>query len=143
MSHVGKYSRDLLVPLNQPALTILSDGRLRPDEHHESLGRACIYRRLTVRECLRIQSFPDWWMFPESVSVSGRYELVGEVVPPILSYRIAIAVGKALGYPVREPPRKEEWDLPYFERAFADYFDEDADGKYISCRMGSGDGLAG
>jgi len=105
VSHVGKYSRDLLVPLGQ-------------------LGRACIYRRLTVRECLRIQSFPDWWMFPESVSMSGRYELVGEVVPPIFSYRIAIAVGKALGYPVREPPRKEEWDLPYFERAFADYFDD-------------------
>jgi hypothetical protein len=72
--------------------------------------------------------------------VSRRYKLVGEAVPPILAYRLAITLGKALGLQTKEPPRAEEWDLPYFRRAFADYFDGDAGGKYISCRMGSGDG---
>jgi DNA-cytosine methyltransferase len=80
-----------------------------------------VYRRLTVRECLRLQSFPDWWAFPEKTSVSRRYRLVGEAVPPVLAYRLALHLGRALGLRTREPPKREEWDLPYFERAFADY----------------------
>jgi DNA (cytosine-5)-methyltransferase 1 len=120
-SHAGRYWRDLLVPLNWPALAILSDGVLRPDGHHDTLSRSCIYRRLTVRECMRLQSFPDWWRFPGPVSVSKRYKLVGEAVSPILAYRLAAALGRALGLPTREPPREEEWGLPYFRRAFADY----------------------
>jgi DNA (cytosine-5)-methyltransferase 1 len=122
-SHVSKASRGLLAPLGKLAPAILSDGNLRPDGHHDSLSRSCIYRRLTVRECMRLQSFPDWWRFPGSVSVSKRYKLVGEAIPPILAYRIAVAFGKALGLPVKEPPRDEDWGLPYFRRAFADYFD--------------------
>jgi DNA (cytosine-5)-methyltransferase 1 len=121
-SHVAKASRDLLIPLDRPVLTILSDGRLRPEGHHDSLSQ-CIFRRLTVRECMRLQAFPDWWRFPGSVSMSKRYKLVGEAVPPILAYRIAVALGKVLGLPVREPPREEDWDLPYFRRVFTDYFD--------------------
>jgi DNA (cytosine-5)-methyltransferase 1 len=128
VSHANRSWRDSLVPLGRPALAILSDGRLRPDGHHESLSRACIYRRLTVRECMRLQSFPDWWRFPGSVSVSRRYRLVGEAVPPVLAYRIVVALGRALGLRTREPPREGDWDLPYFRRAFADYFGGDGDG---------------
>jgi DNA (cytosine-5)-methyltransferase 1 len=84
-------------------------------------------RKLTVRERMRLQSFPEWWQFPEHVSMTKRYKLVGEAVPPILAYRVAVALGRALGLRTREPPREEEWDLPYFRRAFADYFDR-ADG---------------
>jgi len=80
------------------------------------------YRRLTVRECLRLQSFPDWWSFPQGVSTSRKYKLVGEAVPPILAYRLAVHIGKLLGWKTREPPKPEEWQLPYFGRAFADYF---------------------
>jgi site-specific DNA-cytosine methylase/intein/homing endonuclease len=89
-------------------------------EHGSDAEKVC-YRRLTVREAMRIQSFPDWWRFPERVSVSKRYRLVGEAVPPILAYRLAAAVARTLGLETREPPRREEWRLPYFERAFADY----------------------
>jgi DNA (cytosine-5)-methyltransferase 1 len=120
-SHVAKASRDLLIPLDWPALAILSDNYLRPEGHHDGLSQR-VFRRLTVRECMRLQSFPDWWRFPEAVSVSRRYKLVGEAVPPVLAYRIAVSLGKALGLATREPPREEEWDLPYFRRAFADYF---------------------
>jgi DNA (cytosine-5)-methyltransferase 1 len=127
-SHASRSWRDLPVPLGRPALAILSDGVLRPDGHHDALSRSCIYRRLTDRECMRLQSFPDWWDFPEHVSVSRRYRLVGEAVPPVLAYRIMVAIGRALGLRTREPPREDEWGLPYFRRAFADYFGGDGDG---------------
>jgi len=44
------------------------------------------------------------------------------VVPSIQAYRLATHIGKLLGWGTREPPREEEWALPYFRRAFADYF---------------------
>jgi DNA (cytosine-5)-methyltransferase 1 len=101
-SHLAKASRDGLVPI---------------------VDQMATYRRLTVKECMRVQSFPDWWAFPESVSTSRQYKLIGEAVPPILAYRIAIALAKTLGLETREPPKEDEWGLPYFRRSFADYYD--------------------
>jgi DNA (cytosine-5)-methyltransferase 1 len=55
-------------------------------------------RRLTLRECARIQTFPDDFDFviPKndlntkfSVSPSIGYKLVGNAVPPLLAYHIA------------------------------------------------------
>jgi DNA (cytosine-5)-methyltransferase 1 len=48
-------------------------------------------RRLTVRECARIQTFPDDFKFiiPERVSGSEAYKLVGNAVPPLLAYHLA------------------------------------------------------
>jgi site-specific DNA-cytosine methylase len=121
-SHIAKPSRDMPLPLDLPATAILGDPRMSMHEHHYRRNQY-YFRRLTVRECMRLQSFPDWWEFPENASTSKKYRLVGEAVPPILAYRLAVALGKALGLPVREPPREEDWGLPYFHRAFADYFD--------------------
>jgi site-specific DNA-cytosine methylase len=108
--------------MGRPSQCLVADARVYATgrmEHGTDTEKGC-YRRLTVRECLRIQSFPDWWRFPDRVSVSKRYRLVGEAVPPILAYRLAVAVARTLGLETREPPSKEEWQLPYFERAFAD-----------------------
>jgi len=102
--------------LENPAYTITEkhrSGQLVPIH-----GKESAFRRLTVRECMRIQSFPDWWTFPEGISTSRKYKLVGEAVPPILAYRLAVALGKALGLEVNLNPKKEDWQLPYFERAF-------------------------
>jgi DNA (cytosine-5)-methyltransferase 1 len=104
VSHLSKSSRHSLLPE-------MLDGK----------GEA-IYRKLTVRECLRIQSFPDWWCFPNACPISNHYELVGEALPPILAYRLGVVLGRALDLPTKEPPREDEWALPYFRRAFADYF---------------------
>jgi len=121
-SHIAKTSRDMLLPLELPATAVLGDPRMSTHEHHYRRNQY-YFRRLSVRECMRLQSFPDWWVFPEHVSVSRRYKLVGEAVPPVFAYRIALALGKVLGLPVREPPSEGDWGLPYFRRAFADYFD--------------------
>ncbi len=51
-------------------------------------------RRLTVRECARIQTFPDDFEFVfksiyGSVSGSEAYKLIGDAVPPLLAYQLA------------------------------------------------------
>ena len=54
-------------------------------------------RRLTVRECARIQTFPDSYEFVRpkkkdveySLSASGAYKVIGNAVPPLLAYHIA------------------------------------------------------
>lgn len=53
-------------------------------------------RRLTVRECARIQSFPDDFdfVFPKNqfghhLSASGAYKVIGNAVPPLLAFNIA------------------------------------------------------
>ena len=99
--------------LNNPAYTITGT-------HRSGQLIDVVFRRLTVRETLRIQSFPDWWRFPESVSTSEKFRLVGEAVPPILAFKLATHIAKMMGWETKEP-RKEDWDLPYFERAFVEY----------------------
>lgn len=55
-------------------------------------------RRLSVRECARIQTFPDDFAFVRKSSVLGKdyklsasegYKLVGNAVPPLLAFHIA------------------------------------------------------
>ena len=59
-------------------------------------------RRLTVRECARIQTFPDNLKFifdigsKEGVSASDAYKLIGDAVPPLLAYKIAKKIQKLL-----------------------------------------------
>lgn len=53
-------------------------------------------RRLTIRECARIQTFPDDYEFiippngkTKGVSASDAYKIIGNAVPPLLGYHIA------------------------------------------------------
>jgi DNA (cytosine-5)-methyltransferase 1 len=48
------------------------------------------WRRLSVRECARIQSFPDDFIF--TTSASTAYKQVGNAVPPVLAWYIARAL---------------------------------------------------
>lgn len=48
-------------------------------------------RRFTVRECARIQSFPDDYSF-SSIPLQSRYKVIGNAVPPILAWVIAQAL---------------------------------------------------
>ena len=62
------------------------------------LEKGLIERRLTVRECARIQTFPDNMRFVGKFSVGGEeksvsgsvaYKLIGNAVPPLLAYSLA------------------------------------------------------
>lgn len=55
-------------------------------------------RRLTVRECARIQTFPDDFEFVRNASIHGAdfalspsdaYRVIGNAVPPLLAFHIA------------------------------------------------------
>ena len=53
------------------------------------------YRRLSVRECARIQTFPDNFIF-EYDDIKDAYKMIGNAVPPRLGNEIAKAIVVAL-----------------------------------------------
>ena len=76
--------------------------------HTEELAAGLEQRRLTVRECARIQTFPDDYQFilaktsqNKAVSASDAYKIIGNAVPCVLGYNIAMRLA-------------ENWDK-YFE----------------------------
>lgn len=52
-------------------------------------GYEHLYRRLSVRECARIQTFPDTFIFKYS-NIKDGYKMVGNAVPPRLAWYLAI-----------------------------------------------------
>jgi DNA (cytosine-5)-methyltransferase 1 len=48
------------------------------------------WRRMTVRECARVQSFPDWFEFVGAMTLG--YSQVGNAVPPLYAKRLASAI---------------------------------------------------
>ena len=54
-------------------------------------------RRLTVRECARIQTFPDSYAFLPHISTSAAYKVIGNAVPPLLGFFIANQLEKIWG----------------------------------------------
>jgi len=85
-------SRDLgQEELSNPSTTIDTEGwAYEKGVHHDK--PVCDYRlrRLTVRECARLQSFPDWFEFKGSKT--SKYRQVGNAVPPLMAYRFAEAI---------------------------------------------------
>lgn len=68
--------------------------RLSPNnggKNHSEFKKGLEQRRLTVRECARIQTFPDDFDFvvKSQVSTSEAYKLIGNAVPPLLGYHVA------------------------------------------------------
>lgn len=65
-------------------------------QYIDELNNGLQERRLTVRECARIQTFPDDYEFVwpkdkkrERLSASAAYRIIGNAVPPLLAYHIA------------------------------------------------------
>lgn len=58
-------------------------------------GKEHLYRRMTVREIARVQSFPDNFEFIYS-NVDDAYKMIGNAVPVNLAYEIAIAISNYL-----------------------------------------------
>ena len=77
--------------------------------HTEELNAGLPERRLTIRECARIQTFPDEYQFIlgkenkyGKLSSSDAYKIIGNAVPPLLAYNIAKHI-------------EENWEL-YFKK---------------------------
>lgn len=89
--------RNYRLKLNEAAPTVTS--HCLDEFVHPKYDRA-----LTVRECARLQSFPDSYDFlggPYIVphidkNVQDKYEQIGDAVPPLLAYAWGIALNKML-----------------------------------------------
>ena len=63
------------------AYAVRANPKARVHFHYE------LPRRLTVRECARLQSFPDQFVFPFSTSTNMMQ--IGNAVPPIIAHVVA------------------------------------------------------
>lgn len=103
MDH-GQGNREINMNSISPTIRAEHHGNIefrRLSESHggknfEELQNGMIERRLTIRECARIQTFPDDYDFiltgingKKGVSASDAYKLIGNAVPPLLAYNIA------------------------------------------------------
>lgn len=69
-------------------------------KHTEELAAGMKERRLTPRECAMIQTFPPDYRFVMKanngrgykLSSSGAYKIIGNAVPPVLAYNIAMRI---------------------------------------------------
>lgn len=66
-----------------------------PNQRVFARGYEHLYRRLSVRECARIQSFPDSFKFFYN-DVNDGYKMVGNAVPPRLAKHLALSIKRAL-----------------------------------------------
>ena len=101
-------SRNRVRAWNEQAFTVQASGRqcqLHPQapkmafvEKNKRIfvrGEEHLYRRLTVRECARVQGFPDDFEFLYT-DVDNGYKMVGNAVPVELAYQIAKSIKIAL-----------------------------------------------
>jgi DNA (cytosine-5)-methyltransferase 1 len=70
---------------------------LRPVHHRYD-------RVLSVRECARLQSFPDTFIWPDTMARLQQYRQVGNAVPPLLAQAVARHVADAMEWTL-EPGR--------------------------------------
>lgn len=86
----GNGQGDEVNDRDKPAYTIRANPKSRVQFHYS------LNRRLTVRECARIQTFPDNYYFKHSMTTS--ISQIGNAVPPVLAYQIAQAVADYLTF---------------------------------------------
>ncbi len=110
---VGSYStifmsRNRVRAWNEQGFTVQASGRqcqLHPQapkmkfiSHNKRIfvpGYEHLYRRMTVRECARLQGFPDSFEFIYD-DVDTGYKMIGNAVPVLLAYEVAKAIKQAL-----------------------------------------------
>ena len=97
-------SRNRVRSWDEPSFTIQAGGRHAPIHPQApkmkfisqnvrvfAKGQENLYRRLSVRECARIQSFPDSFVF-QYKSVADGYKMVGNAVPVEFAKQIALKI---------------------------------------------------
>lgn len=118
-------SRNRVRAWDEPSFTIQAGGRHAPihpqapkmnfieqNVREFVKGKEHLYRRLSVRECARIQTFPDDFIFKYD-NVTDGYKMVGNAVPVNMAYVLASKIMKDLTS-VIVLPEKEEKQLVNF-----------------------------
>lgn len=101
-------SRNRVRSWDEPSFTIQAGGRHAPchprapkmvkiekDKQIFKPNYENLYRRLTVRECARVQTFPDTHIFIYK-NISAGYKMVGNAVPVNLAYCLADKIKNTL-----------------------------------------------
>lgn len=101
-------SRNRVRSWDEPSFTIQAGGRHAPihpqapkmvfvEQNKRAFveGKEDLYRRLSVRECARIQTFPDTFAFVYT-DVADGYKMIGNAVPVHLAYSIAKAIKECI-----------------------------------------------
>lgn len=101
-------SRNRVRSWDEPGFTVQASGRqcqlhpqapkmikINPNLQQFVPGREADYRRMTVREVARVQSFPDDHVFIYD-DVNYGYKMVGNAVPVNLAYHVAMAIRRCL-----------------------------------------------
>lgn len=86
--HLGRVDR--LDP-RLPSKTVIAGGTKGGGRSHL---HPFIPRTLSVRECARLQTFPDYYEF--TGAVARQFTQVGNAVPPLLAYKLGLALKEAL-----------------------------------------------
>lgn len=103
-------SRNRVRTWDEPSFTIQAGGRHAPlhpqapkmtfieqNKREFVKGQEHLYRRLSLRECARIQTFPDDFEFKYSNLING-YKMVGNAVPVNMAYALASKIMEDLGF---------------------------------------------
>lgn len=80
----GNGQGDEVSRAGEPSYCIRANAKSRVQFHYR------LPRRLTVRECARLQTFPDTFVFPHSTTTNIMQ--IGNAVPPLLAHRVATAI---------------------------------------------------
>jgi DNA (cytosine-5)-methyltransferase 1 len=97
-------SRNRVRAWDEPSFTIQAGGRHAPihpqapkmtfieqNKREFVKGKEDLYRRLSLRECARIQTFPDDFIFKYDNLING-YKMVGNAVPVNMAYILATKI---------------------------------------------------
>lgn len=101
-------SRNRVRSWDEPSFTIQAGGRHAPIHPQAPKmqfveqnvrrfvpGKEYLYRRLSVRECARIQTFPDSFQFYYE-KLPDAYKMIGNAVPVELARRVAQSIRRAM-----------------------------------------------
>lgn len=101
-------SRNRVRSWDEPSFTIQAGGRHAPlhpqapkmqfisqNIRKFAQGQESLYRRLSVRECARIQTFPDNFIFKYDYLADG-YKMIGNAVPVMFAKHIALKIAQDL-----------------------------------------------
>lgn len=91
-SEDGKGQGNRQIEADKPSITIRAEHHGNIEGHYRSMNpnepnNKKYWRRLSIRECARIQSFPDSFIFP--CAASSAYKQIGNAVPPVFGWHIA------------------------------------------------------